>query len=168
MATEQAFASPEVAGAWLHIERSLDAIVQLVAESDPAALNWQPPAADGNSIYVLAVHILGAAGEGLLSLAGDFAGGRDRDAEFRAAGESAEFVTERWSALAEQLGGLLSSITTEQLNAQYDHPRYGSVTRLEAMLTVADHAALHLGHAELTRDLWEQSQRDFSRQSPGA
>ena len=165
MATEQSFASPEVAGAWRHIERSLDSIVQLVAESDPAALNWQPPAADGNSIYVLAVHILGAAGEGLLSLAGAFDRGRDRDAEFRAAGETAEFVTERWSTLRQQLGGLLPGITTEQLNAQYDHPRYGSVTRLEAMLTVADHAAMHLGHAELTRDLWQQH---LGQQAPGA
>ncbi|MCW5880078.1 MAG: hypothetical protein KIS91_03975 [Anaerolineae bacterium] len=78
---------------------------QVLAELEAvpaAALNWQPPLHDANSLYVIAQHTV-AAGEWLtLHLACGQPYTRDRDAEFRGQGDLAALRTryEAWLAAA--------------------------------------------------------------------
>jgi len=78
---------------------------------------------------------------------------RDRDAEFRAAGDSTEPVERRWHELRAELRERLAALPPERMDEALTHPRQGAMTGREVLLLVATHAAEHLGQAELTRDL---------------
>ncbi len=127
-------------------------------EAVPAeALNWQPPLRDTNSLYVIAQHTV-AAGEWLtLHVACGLPYSRDRDAEFRGQGDLTALGTryETWLAAARQA---LSDLTEANL-AEIRHYQTvaGPVERSVGGILVhtVSHTANHLGHLELTRQMWE-------------
>ena len=127
-------------------------------EAVPAeALNWQPPLTDANSLYVIAQHTA-AAGEWLtLSVACGQPMTRDRDAEFRGQGDLAALRAryEHWLADA---GVALSGLSDADLAEVRRYPTAaGPVERSVAGILVhaVSHTANHLGHIELTRQLWD-------------
>ena len=153
----QTFASTEIEAVWNTIESGLDALVRLTSGLAAERLNWRPEAsADSeatNSLYVLAWHTLGAAEEALLfTLCGE-AGSRDRDSEFRASESTSAAIEERWASLRERIPIALAKQDGSVLDAQFVHPRRGPETGRQLVLGVAQHAGVHLGHAQLTHDL---------------
>ena len=147
------FASAEVEAAWSSISRRIDALVALVAGRDATDLNWRPPAPEANSLYVLATHTIANARQGLLAVLCGQADDRDRDAEFRAAGESGDPLERYWQGLRSEMRDCLAELPARRLDEGLVHPRQGELTGRETLLLVATHAAEHLGQAELTRDL---------------
>lgn len=147
------FASAEVEAGWTSISRRVDALVDLVAGRDADDLNWRPPAPAANSLYVLATHTIANARQGLLVVLCGHADDRDREAEFRAAGDSGEPLEHRWQALRAEMSACLATLPGTRLDERLVHPRQGELTGRETLLLVATHAAEHLGQAELTRDL---------------
>lgn len=147
------FASAELEAGWGYVERRLDALVALLAGRSAEELNWRPAAPEANSIYVLATHTIANARQGLLGVLCGGSDDRDRDAEFRAAGDSTEPIEQRWRELRAELGACLAALPPERLDEALTHPRQGELTGREVLLQVATHAAEHLGQAELTRDL---------------
>ena len=148
------FASTELEAGWGYIEQRLDALVTLLAGRSTAELNWRPPAPEANSIYVLATHTLANARQGLLVVMCGRADDRDRDAEFRATGDSTKPIEQRWEELRSEFRSCLAALTPDRLDETITHPRQGEMTGREVLLLVATHAAEHLGQAELTRDLF--------------
>lgn len=73
--------------------------------------------------------------------------------EFRVSVSSAQTLHERWYALREQVQAALLTLSQEDLEREYPHPRRGSLMGREILLMVARHLAEHLGQAELTHDL---------------
>ena len=152
------FANPEVEAVWTQLEGALDELVGLTRGLDAERLNWRPTAGSGageatNSLYVLATHALGTAEEAMLFMLGSEPGDRDRAAEFTAAGQTAEAIEQRWVSLRERIPAALAGLGASALDASYEHVRRGTQRGQEVLHGTATHVALHLGHAQLTRDL---------------
>ena len=135
------------------IGSSLDRLVACLEGLSADELNWRPQAPAANSLYALAIHTLGNAEENILETLGGQVVGRDRKGEFAVSGDSVEAVAARWRELRERLAWTLTELPASALDAEYSHPRRGTVTGRAILIVVARHAAEHLGQAELTRDL---------------
>ena len=132
---------------------SIERIIACLNVLDAGQMNWKPTAQDTNSLYVLAVHTMANAEQTVLSVLGGENIPREREQEFVASGDSAEWIQQRWSDLKPRIEQTLASLSQDDLGKEYSHPRRGSMTGWQALVTVTTHAAEHVGHAEVTRDL---------------
>ena len=66
-------------------------------------------------------------------------------------------IEERWASLRERLPSALAKLEPAALDATFEHPRRGAQSGRQLLLGAAQHAAVHLGHAQLTRDLLAES-----------
>ena len=115
-------------------------------------LNWKP-APEANSIAVLVVHTLGSEAE-VLRVAAKVEGFRDRDAEFLASvNDSADLLREIDQADS-YLEAMAPRITAENLAAELPRGDRPPETGLHWLLTNYGHAREHLGHIELTKQLF--------------
>jgi hypothetical protein len=123
-----------------------------------AALDWSP-GPDMNSLDVLVAHAVGAERYLIGDVVGRDPSGRDRDAEFRTRGSSAATLAARLDAALEYSRTVLEHLSLSDLEAQRVRPRDGSqVTVAWALGHALEHTALHLGHAQVVRQLWDQRQ----------
>jgi hypothetical protein len=137
---------------WRFITSSVDRLLACLDGLDATALNWRPlPTA--NSLYILATHIIGNIEETVLGIICGQAVVRDREAEFRAMGREAVMLQSHWRTLQAQIAQHLAQLSVADLDRERVHPRRGPLTGREILIVVARHAAEHLAHAELTRDL---------------
>ena len=143
----------EVAAFCRYLFGSIDSILECLDGLDAHQLNWRPPAANANSLYVLAVHTMANAEEAILKVLCAQPIPRDRDAEFVAAGPAAAALQARWAALREAIWTGLAALPPTFLDQEYVHPRRGPMPGRQILLVATRHAAEHWGHAELTRDL---------------
>ncbi len=121
-----------------------------------AALDWAP-GPDMNSLCVLVVHLAGAERYWIGDVVGRDPSGRDRDAEFRAQGLDAAALKERLADALAHARGVLEALTLADLAALRVSPRDGrTYTVAWALAHALTHTALHVGHMEVTRQLWEQ------------
>ena len=121
------------------------------------ALDWQP-GPETNSIAVLMVHIAGAERYWIGDVAGQEPSGRNRPAEFETTGLDAKTLNQRLDnslAHARTILGPLSLADLAQPRQSVRHERSFSVAW--ALLHALEHTAVHSGHIELTRQLWEQA-----------
>ena len=89
---------PEVEAAFAMIETNITAVLDALDGLSAEQLNWVPPAKDGNSVMVIATHVVGASqGHILQTLCGQTID-RNRDEEFRASGDTVEPLRERWAS----------------------------------------------------------------------
>lgn len=146
-------AHPEIVAFADPICTAVGRIMRCLEGQDAEGLNWRPPAEATNSLYVLAFHSLGSAAGFILGLLGGEEIVRDRDAEFRAAGNSAAPLVARWADLEPRLRRALAAMPASMLDETFTHPRVGAMTGRAFLIMVAQHMAEHAGHAELTRDL---------------
>ncbi len=126
------------------------------------ALDWKP-AADMNSFCVLVVHTTAASrfwvGDAVLGESSN----RNRPAEFQASGLTDDELKARFGTLEAYVRSGLERLTVADLDVirSLHHPGLGrmiDVTRGGALLQALDHTGLHLGHAQITRQLWERRQ----------
>jgi uncharacterized damage-inducible protein DinB len=135
-----------------------DGMVQVIAELPPAALDWVP-GPNMNSLVVLAVHVAGAERYWIGDVVGQEPSGRDRDAEFRARRLDADTVRTRLATSLEHSRRVLDKLIAPDLEALRTLPRDGQqFTVAWCLFHALEHIALHLGHMQLTRQLWEQQQ----------
>lgn len=146
-------AHPEIAAFATPICTAIERILRCLEGQDAAGLNWRPPAEATNSLYALAFHSMGSAEGFILGLLGGEEIVRDRDAEFRASGDSAEPLSARWAGLEPRLRTALDTLPSTMLDETFTHPRVGAMTGRAFLILVAQHMSEHAGHAELTRDL---------------
>jgi uncharacterized damage-inducible protein DinB len=144
-----------------YMERLQDLNHDFIAafEDLPAeALDWCP-GADMNSFCVLVVHTTGAA-HYWIGAALDELPKRNRDAEFQAKGLSGTELKARFAMLEAYARSVLERITLADLAMMRSIPnRDGQVRRVFAgwaLLHALEHTGIHLGHAQITRQLWER------------
>jgi uncharacterized damage-inducible protein DinB len=130
----------------------LDALEGLPSE----ALDWTP-GADMNSISVLVVHLTGAERYWIGDVAAQNPSDRDRDAEFRVRNMGVEVLKKRLSDNLEYARTRLSHFTIEDLESTRVTKDGRTLTVAWALLHALEHATLHLGQIQLTRQLWEQT-----------
>ena len=120
-----------------------------------AALDWSP-GPDMNSVAVLVVHLAGAERYYLGDVIAGEPSNRDRPAEFRTKGLDADTLKARLQTATAYVRRILDGLTLEDLETMRIVPRDGSQRSVAScLLTVATHTAMHAGHIQLTRQLWE-------------
>ena len=150
------------------IERSLTSLTGKLLDSleslPPDALNtWKPAAArDGshamNTFAALAAHAFGAAENWTLIITGAHPATRDRDAEFRAQTTLAALRAKRDAWLADlhtQLAAMTEADFAAPIPPSLVRSDVTGWTVLDGMMHAIDHTALHLGHVQIQRQLWE-------------
>ena len=134
-------------------------ILEALEGLPPAALDWTP-GHEMNSISVLVVHLTGAERYWIGDIAAQDPTERDRDAEFRVHGVEMDFLKKRLADNLEYARNTLDQMSLQDLEASRVRPSDGrEFTVAWALLHALDHASLHLGQIQLTRQLWEQSSK---------
>lgn len=133
------------------IERILTASNGLGAEG----MNWEPIPGETSSLAVLGAHILGNIEQGILSTMAGHPDYRDRDAEFATQLDSNEELWEKWRTLKTRIQAAMGAMSPDDLDQKYDHPRRGTGSGRWLLLFTINHANEHVGHAELTRQLYD-------------
>jgi uncharacterized damage-inducible protein DinB len=134
-----------------------DDLARSAAGLPPAALDWTP-GVDMNSIAVLMVHVAGAERYWLGDVVAREPSGRQREAEFQTRNLSAAALAEPLFASLAYARRVLAGLSLQDLEAARVSPRDGRQTTVGwALAHVLVHTATHLGHVEITRQLWEQS-----------
>jgi uncharacterized damage-inducible protein DinB len=135
-------------------EKHADFVTAL--EGLPAeAMNWQP--GEGmNSLAVLAVHSAGAERFWVGDIAMQEPLKRDRPGEFATQDFTAEEAIARLEWSLDYARGALERLTLADLAAPRGDPRNGrAMTAGWALLHALEHTAMHSGHVQITRQLWE-------------
>ena len=129
----------------------------------PEALNWRPlPDAPGvdahatNSLAGMAAHLAGSLRHWVGEVAGGRPAHRDRDAEFRAEAKEAGELTARVSEAAEFARAVLAKLPPQFLDEMVERNNE-PVSRRHAVVHALTHASVHVGHMQITRQLWEAS-----------
>ncbi len=153
------FASRELADVWRLIASSVDRLVEvardLEADGGADALHWRPRAPEANSVLALAHHTLENLEDNTLYTVAkvDRPTPREREAEFATDDPSTDRLVARWTALRPRIEEALAPLDATILAEARQHPRRGEQSVLTVLVVTARHAAEHLAHAELTRDL---------------
>jgi uncharacterized damage-inducible protein DinB len=125
-----------------------------------AALDWTP-GADMNSISVLVFHLTGAERFWIGDIAAQDPTERDRDAEFRVHDVEMDVLKRRLADNLDYARKVLDKMSLQDLEATRIRPSDGrEFTVAWALLHALDHATLHLGQIQITRQLWEQKGSD--------
>jgi uncharacterized damage-inducible protein DinB len=132
-------------------------ILEALEGIQSAALDWAP-GPEMNSISVLVFHLTGSTRYWIGDIVAQESSNRDRDAEFRVSDVGVDVLKKRLEDNLEYSRNALSKFTIEDLQTTRESARNGrTFTVAWALLHALEHATLHLGQIQLTRQLWEQS-----------
>lgn len=125
------------------------------------ALNWRPDENSEdhamNSIAVLATHAAGAEHFWIGEVVGGLPTTRDRAAEFETVMGNTAVLQQTLQTVRQQTRTILQKLPQEDLDGvRQAHDRV--VPTRWALLHVIDHTALHLGHIQITAQLWQGGQ----------
>jgi uncharacterized damage-inducible protein DinB len=141
-----------------YIRKQIAEVHASLGELSDDQLNRRPDVPGANSGYVIATHVLGNARAWILGIACGQPLRRDRPGEFASRG-----TYEGLGKLAEALSGEIEAALGEDASTLDDRlspsgELWGEgepeeITRREALAHVLEHASMHLGQIQLTRDL---------------
>ena len=141
------------------LERIARAVLHELANLPRDVLNQPVPVPEGNTLFAIASHLVGAREFWVLALAGGRHITRDLQAEFRGGGTYADLEV-RYSRWMADLREVLTNFSDEAWARMVAPPPQftGSVgaetmTLRACVLHAVEHSALHLGHIQLTRSL---------------
>jgi hypothetical protein len=121
------------------------------------ALDWTPPGSGYNSLNVLIVHLTASARYWLGDVVAREPSGRVREAEFQFNGLSLDELRNRLAGSLDYARRALEKLTFPDLETSRIAPHNGRETTVGwALAHALIHTALHVGHIQITRQLWEQ------------
>ena len=131
----------------------------LIADLSAEALNWRPTENveehATNSLAVLAAHVAGAEHFWITEVIGGRPTTRDRDAEFKLAVTDASELIRRFDAVEAETRAVFSALNAADLEGTRE-ARGKTVAVRWGILHVVDHTSLHLGHMQITYQLWNE------------
>jgi uncharacterized damage-inducible protein DinB len=131
------------------IQRHLDGL-------PPEVLDWIP-GAEMNSVSVIIVHLTGAERFWVGDVVMQDPSNRNRDAEFQVGGMSKADLLRRLSETENYLKAALEKLSLSDLETERTHPRQGNQVSVgSALLHALEHTATHVGHIQLTAQMWQQ------------
>ena len=143
----------EIAERLSAIHQSLE---KAIAGLPDEALDWSP-GPGMNSMGVVMAHALGAERFWIGDVAGSEPSDRVRDAEFVASGVAVSAYVARSREVLAHSQTVLSRLSPAELNDKRIVSPVGREESLAwAVLHALEHSALHTGHIEITRQLWDQ------------
>ena len=133
-------------------------ILQTISDLPQEWLYWSLFSGE-NSCSVIIAHIAGAGKYWLGDVVAGALSGRDREAEFRVRNlKVAELEAHLQESLA-YVGDVLDELGLGDLETSRISPRNDQeVTVAWALIHTLKHTAIHLGHVQITRQLWEEQQ----------
>lgn len=138
------------------LERLHESCRQSIEDLPVEALDWQP-GPQMNSIAVLVTHLAGAERYWIGDIVGQDSSDRVRAEEFQAQGLDAAALLERLSSAFAHSREVLSQLEVSDLSSLRTSPMHeGDFTVGWALAHALEHSALHTGHIEITRQLWDQ------------
>jgi len=139
------------------IEDLRSQVSSLIANLPIEALNWRPiDGKDGqatNSLAVLTAHIAGAEHFWIGEVIGNHPKTRDRDEEFAAIVNNAAELIHLLEKNGPETREVLSTLNESELNGTRQ-TRDRIIPVRWCVLHVIDHTSLHLGHMQITYQLW--------------
>ncbi len=152
---------PEVAHYLARMDSLRQQIRDLITTAPADALNWRPIEGQDdhatNSLAVMAAHIAGAEHHWYHEVIGRQPATRQRAMEFKTVAENAAGLVEKLAFNAEESQRILAALNAEDLDGVREVEGHSVPVRW-AILHVIDHTALHLGHMQLTYQLWNGGQ----------
>ena len=122
------------------------------------ALDWAP-GPDMNSLCVLIVHTAGAEGYWIGDTVAGISTNRNRAAEFQAKGWDEASLKQRLAESRKFARDVLGKLTLEDLSNDCYSPMHDKMySAAWALLHALEHTGQHSGHAQITRQLWDQRQ----------
>jgi uncharacterized damage-inducible protein DinB len=148
---------PEVLAYLTHLEELRNQVKSLLEGWPQEALDWRPIEGEGefatNSLTAMVVHLAGSETFWVKEIIGGKNIVRDREAEFVTKGLNLMELRTKIEAAAKVTADILSALTEKQLE-ELRKWRDRSVSVRWCILHVIEHIAQHLGHIQLTRQLW--------------
>lgn len=137
------------------VDESLDSMRAAIVGASADALNRRPVGDDTNPIAVLVVHAVSSTRWWLSVALGGLVPERDRPSEFLTTVTSADELLGVFDPIAADCRTSLSADVTFDPGAIREDPRDGDrVTAAWALIHAVEHLREHVGHAELTRQLF--------------
>ena len=132
-------------------------IKKTVEDLPQNALDWVP-GPDMNSLAVLVAHTAGSLRYWIGDVAGKDPSGRDRPGEFRTHGVELIALNGKLAASFDYARDFLPALGYQDLSSIRISPLHDrQVTVGWALAHALEHTALHTGHIQLTRQLWDAS-----------
>lgn len=129
---------------------------QAIEDLPQEALDWVP-GPDINSLSVLVMHTAGAERYWIGDVIGRDDSGRVREAEFQVKGLNAETLEDRLDEVFSHSQGVLAELNLGDLESIRTSSRDSrKVTVAWSLAHALEHTALHLGHMQIIRQLWDQ------------
>jgi uncharacterized damage-inducible protein DinB len=142
------------------LERLHNDIKASLAELPQAGLDWKP-GAGMNSLCVIAVHVAGSERYWIGDVVAGEPSGRNREAEFHTQGIDAASLAERLDGSLDYVRSVLEGLALVDLEKRTISPRDGFESNAGWVLAhVMAHTGIHAGHAQMTRQLWEQQRKE--------
>jgi hypothetical protein len=148
--------SGEIESFRIRFEYEFDRLLETISDLDEEAVNWKPPSPGANSLLVLVTHAIASAEEHVVGIAAGKTVVRNRDAEFAAKGAAAHLASrarEVRGRIAEALSSLDGRLDEERDAPFRTWPAPHGTVR-DRLVHSISHTAEHVGHAQLTRDLY--------------
>ncbi|MCA9918585.1 MAG: DUF664 domain-containing protein [Anaerolineales bacterium] len=147
------------AAAYLERIEDLRAQIGKILQTVPQeALNWRPDeeteSHEMNSLAVMATHVAGAEHFWIGEVVGRLPATRNRDAEFETVVADTAVLQQKLETVRSQTRTILQALSQDDLDGVRT-ARDRQVTTRWAILHVIDHTALHLGHMQMTAQLWQ-------------
>ena len=120
------------------------------------AMDWSP-GPEMNSVAVLLAHMVGVLHEGIAIALGD-PPGRVRAQEFQTRGVLSAEMLRRLDAVIDYARGALPRLGLTDLDKERNDDD-GPISCGMALLHALEHAYLHLGHAQLSCQMWRQREK---------
>jgi uncharacterized damage-inducible protein DinB len=137
-------------------ETIYNAIEKAVADLPAEALDWKP-GREMNSIGVILAHTAGAWRYWVGDVAGDSPSGRVRAQEFETHGVDTAEMLARLRAALDTSKEVLTSLEPSRLGEMRTAGMFNEERTVGwALLHALEHTALHAGHIQITRQLWDQ------------
>ncbi len=149
------------------LQKLVDDIFQQLEGIPEEDLNtWRPRDGmrDVNTFFALATHTVGAGEFWILEAAGGRSMDRDRLAEFRSVGslEQLRARYDRWLTESAEIFATIDDATLASIYERPANPERGMSearrSRAECIAHALEHTAVHLGHLQLQRQLWDTEQ----------
>jgi uncharacterized damage-inducible protein DinB len=151
--------NPEIETYSKYIRKQISDIHASLKGLSDEQLNQSPDVPGANSGYVVASHVLGNVRAWVLGIACGQPLGRDRPAEFASSG-TYEAFGKAAHALSSEIDEALAGLDPSTLDDRFvpaqelwGEGESNEISRREALAHVLEHASMHLGQIQLTRDM---------------
>ncbi|MBM3960137.1 MAG: DUF1572 domain-containing protein [SAR202 cluster bacterium] len=138
------------------IERIHEAAKKAVRKAGDAGVKWTPAVPDANSIAVIVTHMCGSEAQWVHKYIGGRNVERNRDSEFKTPINTAKGLVEALDKAGAATRQALEKETSATLNrAVTSHNPAIAKNARDCVLHSLSHQATHIGHLEMTLQLWE-------------